>query len=63
MAHLPLLIGSLAIEENGPQIKPFAYIRISENFSCQVSMNILLWKKRTVLLLGRLLENSGDGAG
>jgi Homeodomain-like domain len=32
MAHLPLFVGSLAIEKNGPQIKPFAYIRISDHF-------------------------------
>jgi hypothetical protein len=29
MAHLPLCIGSLPIEEHGPSIKPCAYIRIS----------------------------------
>ena len=29
MAHLPLWYASLAIEERGPEIKPFAYLRIS----------------------------------
>src|SRR5262249_7671160 len=33
IAHLPLCYASLAREESGPKIKPFAYIRISDRFS------------------------------